>query len=419
MSSFQPIVEPKDTSKWGKQFIIDMNERIAKINTYIDDGVLKMETSMTKNLASMQATIKESVQSTVTDAVAELVIRLDETEKTAKLNQAKIKSLENKITIMNSQFRFIESRKRRKNLVFHGVEEGEAESEQIRIRKIKTIINNMNIGENIEIKNCFRSNGPKTNERKPVCVTFVFADQRKSVWDARKRLRDTSYYVTEDFAPDVLRERRKLYQILNVANTLAGYRENTFVKFDKLVCYGRSYTCDTLHLLPAQLQPRRASERVTADMVLFGGPNSGEHPLCNWKKLDTPIVYEGVSFPTSEHAYLYQKAKLAGAQEVCQNILSSDDPADAKRYSHDIRRPHKEWNNNKRGVMKRILVKKFQDPDLAKELRSTGNRKLHEAGRSKYWATGLSMNHKKASDANSWTGSSVLGKVLEEIRANI
>ena len=137
---------------------------------------------------------------------------------------------------------------------------------------------------------------------------------------------------------------------------------------------------------------------------MFGGPNSDEHPFCNWKRLDTPLVYEDVSFVTSEQAYLYQQAKFCKDETACSNILSSDDPADAKMYSHKIQNLDKaEWAKVKRGVMETILRLKFRDEKLARELLDTGNKHLHEAGRDTYWATGVTLGNKNALNAMTWT----------------
>ena len=71
---------------------------------------------------------------------------------------------------------------------------------------------------------------------------------------------------------------------------------------------------------------------------------------------------------TSEQAYLYQQATFCKDETACSNILSSDDPADAKMYSHTIQNLDKaEWAKVKRGVMENILRLKFRDEKLARQ----------------------------------------------------
>ena len=64
---------------------------------------------------------------------------------------------------------------------------------------------------------------------------------------------------------------------------------------------------------------------------------------------------------TSEQAYLYHQVKFCKDETARSNILSSDDPADAKMYSHKIQNHDKaEWAKVKRGVMEIILRLKLQ-----------------------------------------------------------
>ena len=98
----------------------------------------------------------------------------------------------------------------------------------------------------------------------------------------------------------------------------------------------RKYTCESFFSFPSPINPRHTSELSTEDTILFGGPYNDEHPFCNWKQLETPLVYEDVSFVTTEQAYLYQQATFCKDETACSNIISSDDLVDAKMYSHKI-----------------------------------------------------------------------------------
>ena len=78
----------------------------------------------------------------------------------------------------------------------------------------------------------------------PICVTFHNMKDQKKVCDARGQLKNTpEYYICEDYAPEMQRRRGTHYQILNVAKTLPSYKDHTTVKFDKLICHGKKYTC--------------------------------------------------------------------------------------------------------------------------------------------------------------------------------
>ena len=130
-----------------------------------------------------------------------------------------------------------------------------------------------------------------------------------------------------------------------------------------------------------------------ADTILFGCPNS---VICNWKHLDRSMVYECVSFVSSEQEYMCQQAISSNDKTACSRILSSDDPTEAKMYNHKkVNIDEAEWENYKRGVIKHILTSTFRDEMLERELSDTGTKHRHEAGRETCWATGVSLCNRR------------------------
>lgn len=114
-------------------------------------------------------------------------------------------------------------------------------------------------------------------------------------------------------------------------------------------------------------------------------------------------TYEGVEYPTSEHAY--QAAKVVGdvAKKV---ILSAATPGIAKRMSRSFTmRP--DWDAVKLGVMEACLRSKFEDDTLRRALLATGDSQIIEGNtwNDTYWGVcrGVGENH--------------LGKLLMKLRA--
>lgn len=427
-SSTNLLGKPSDYTNmhtWGKRLLTKLETNLASIHSKIDKNFDQLK-------HSLKTEISDSVDP-IRDSITDIVRRLEQNEETSALNQQNIAVLEEKMKCviqdnskLKNKLRMIDSKSRMNNLIFKGVSgDTRGETDSDRMTKIKEImITHLKLTndecQNVKITKSVRINGPKVNASRPICVTFYTISGRQTIWGKRDKLKSTDYYLCEDYSPEVLKERRKLFQILSVAKTKAGYKDNVEVKFDKLICYGREYTCHTLHLLPDTINPRNTSEIFTATDVIFGGVNSNHHPFCNWKQLDTPLSFGGVNFPTSEHAYLYEHAKFENDEEVCRNILSTNDPAEAKWYSKFITKNNiQQWHKHSRDIMKQILRKKFQNEALATELKNTGERRLHEAGISGYWATGVSRGHKNAANPAAWTGKDMLGKILMEIRDEI
>ena len=408
------------TPKWGKDLIVDINAAIKGMHNEMKDLKLSMNTQIGDILEAVRDLKTHVIEAAdLAKAAAEL----------ASKNQTKIERYERSLAKLSqensnlkSRMMYIDSKERRFNLIFKGVPEVHNESDLNRVQSVKKIFTeNMGIQidavASIRIINCVRANGQKLNGHRPICVSFGHAADRSLIWNARSKLKNSDYFVCEDYALEVELQRRQLFQILNIAKTLDGYKDNTNVNFDKLICYGKAYTCSTLHLLPAPLNPRTVSQRSSDDVILFGGPNSKHHPFSNWFKTDDDVVYQQMNFSSSEQAFLYQKAKFAKDDIACENIYLAEDPSDAKHYSHKIRNLNfGEWNKRKEGIMKDILKVKFRNTTLAKLLKDTGAKHLAEAGKDDSWATGIPLYNKSAFDKKKWSGKNLLGKILMEVR---
>lgn len=87
-----------------------------------------------------------------------------------------------------------------------------------------------------------------------------------------------------------------------------------------------------------------------------------------------PIEYEGIKYPSSEHAY--QAAKFSDEERKLY-IASLPTPNATKREG---RKPgiRSDWDEVKYNIMSDILIQKFSHPKMAKLLLSTGDAYLEE-----------------------------------------
>lgn len=87
------------------------------------------------------------------------------------------------------------------------------------------------------------------------------------------------------------------------------------------------------------------------------------------------VTYEGLTYPTSEHAYQAAKTLNMNARKVF--TLSSMTAAMSKHLGQAVvLRPN--WDTVKLAVMSDILTAKFSDPTLRKLLIDTGDAELIE-----------------------------------------
>jgi len=95
-----------------------------------------------------------------------------------------------------------------------------------------------------------------------------------------------------------------------------------------------------------------------------------------------PITYNGVIYPSSEHAY--QAAKFADVSDR-QHVAAMPTPNDSKEMGRkaDLSKLSFHWDTEKYGIMREILSIKFElGTELASRLMDTGDHALVEGN---YW----------------------------------
>jgi hypothetical protein len=119
-----------------------------------------------------------------------------------------------------------------------------------------------------------------------------------------------------------------------------------------------------------------------------------------------PVMFEGVLYPTSEHAYQAAKSLSPSVRDM---ILAAPSPGIAKRLGRSIKL-RDDWESVKLDVMTTILRDKYaRHPLLAQALLATGDAELIEGNHwgDRFWGVcdGTGENH--------------LGRILMAIRADL
>ena len=123
------------------------------------------------------------------------------------------------------------------------------------------------------------------------------------------------------------------------------------------------------------------------------------------------IEFEGIIFPSVEHAY--QAAKILLYSERIA-IAELDKPGDAKRASRRMAiQPN--WEEKKYGVMATLLKEKFKSGILAQKLKATYPQELIEGN---YWHDNVwgSCNCQRCKGI---IGQNLLGKILMRVREEV
>lgn len=131
---------------------------------------------------------------------------------------------------------------------------------------------------------------------------------------------------------------------------------------------------------------------------------TGEHSfLSNFYPVE--IELDGQIYPTLEHAF--QAAKTSNKYER-ERIRLMTTPGQAKRAGRHVMMD-KGWDKSKKWVMRTLLIKKFEHPDLRQQLLATGEKELIEGNNwgDTYWGICDGV------------GQNILGKLLMDIRSFI
>ena len=165
---------------------------------------------------------------------------------------------------------------------------------------------------------------------------------------------------------------------------------------------------------PAQLcdatatyEPQEEDQVVTvadASITLFRRPYSF---LSNFSR--SPVVYEGVTYPTVEHAYQAAKTLVPAMRE---KIRLKENPRWARETGKSKSFPVRDgWDGIKLTVMPGLLRQKFSDPKRAALLLATGKRELIEGNwwGDQFW--GMCQG-----DEGEWRGENHLGRLLMQVR---
>ena len=198
--------------------------------------------------------------------------------------------------------------------------------------------------------------------------------------------------MTEDYPKSVAFNRKKMLPIFYHARKWL-VKKDVSLKGDVLIISGEKYTTGNLTTLPGDLHPKCFSRKQNNDTIVFGRSLSEFDPYSNWGKF--PFLHNGITFPSLEHAYMYEKCLSNNNPGSAQSILECREPYEAKQIGDKVKiTPN--WTHAKcESVMKDLLQKKFSPgSDLAKELLSTGDKYIVESGRDKFYACGLSFMNK-------------------------
>lgn len=139
-----------------------------------------------------------------------------------------------------------------------------------------------------------------------------------------------------------------------------------------------------------------------------------------WARI--PFVVDGVLYKTAEHYMMAEKARLFNDVASLKEIISCDNPRDAKALGRKVHGfDERIWNENAKKIVYKGNVAKFsQNASAWKKLRETVGTMLVEASPyDKIWGIGMHMNDKGVENPQNWKGKNWLGEALTKVREEL
>lgn len=151
-----------------------------------------------------------------------------------KFNSLQLKNelLEEKIEEQSNKINNLERQCRRRNLILFGVEETEKSYDELEKLVIHIINTYIKISCDIYSIEAVRRLGKKGAKVRPIAITFSTLGLKLKIQKNKHNLKNTAYYIKEDFPIEILIKRKEL-QVQLQKEKDAG--NTAFIKYDKIV----------------------------------------------------------------------------------------------------------------------------------------------------------------------------------------
>ena len=162
-------------------------------------------------------------------------------------------------------------------------------------------------------------------EHKQIIVRFQWYPDRERVWMNKYKLKQTKFYVSEDFTTEIETQRKPLYPVPNAARALPEYLKKVTMRVNKLVLKGKHYTLENIYELPDAIHHCPLAEQSSSTVLVFGSSTSVHHNLSNFRVLMEKFIFEQFSYNSSEQAFQHKKAREENDQNMQGEIIFNSD----------------------------------------------------------------------------------------------
>ena len=246
-------------------------------------------------------------------------------------------------------------------------------------------------------------------------MKFLSFKDRETVWNNKSKLRGTNIYVSEDFPPEITKERKILFPIFKKAQAMKDI-QSAKLKVNKLYLNNREFSCKNLNELPKKLKQENLYTKRSNGVVLFCSRNSFLSNLYS----EADIMIDGQKYSSTEQYFQQQKALFFNDDKSASAIMNETDPYKIMSHGYRIKGyDEAKWSLEQNKVLFKANIAKFTQVSAARDaLLATGQDKLGEATKNKVFGIGMHLHEAAAVDSSNW-GRNLFGQILEDVRTHI
>lgn len=149
-----------------------------------------------------------------------------------KILEEKHENLKERVENQEQRIFFLEKQSRQRNLVFFGLEEREESYSDIENNIIGFV--HKYLPTKIECRDlqAIRRIGKKTDKPRPIVITFTTLGKKIDILKHKGALKETTYYIKEDYPKQVLQIRRELQEQVKAEREKGNL---AIIKYDKII----------------------------------------------------------------------------------------------------------------------------------------------------------------------------------------
>lgn len=193
------------------------------------EDILKALNTIKKELDEQRQEIRENGKK-VTEQVTQNISRIFEEKFIAMEKKHEI--LNERVENQEKRLHFLEKQMRRNNLVFFGVEENENSYESLERNIITWVEQNLSVNLSYSDIQEVKRIGMKGEKIRPLVVTFSTLGIKIKILKQKRALKETQYYIKEDYPKHVLEKRKELQKQLQLEREKGNM---VIIKYDKLI----------------------------------------------------------------------------------------------------------------------------------------------------------------------------------------